>query len=336
MRKSMTGATGLVVAVGALVGTLLVAEGFLRVFHPIEWERPAHGDAPNVWSNLIHQPSAVPGLDYEIAPNDWNSKTRTREGINRFGLRGREPNEPKTDTRIAVLGDSFTYGLGVRARETYPAVLHRLLGERPDREPCEVLNLGVTAYALSDVAIAMKWKAFPLDPDLIIVGYVLNDPQIGASGQPIRVYYHQTRWWQHFHVFRLAAKAKRDWDCLRLGDGDYIRYLYEDAGTWSGVIDDLEKMRRDSRERELDVVFVIFPMIPEETWDEYPYLDIHERVAGAARAAGFPVLDLYAAMATESPSALRLGGGDWHPSAVGYDVAAGAIRDFLVAEGLLP
>ena len=324
------------VVVVASILALAGAELFLRLFAPVEFQRPHSRDDPTVWTSLIHQPSPVPGLDYEIAPDRWGSGAHRREGINSHGFRGRAPSDPKTGTRIVVLGDSFTYGLGVGVEQTYPAALERLLDETPGVGPVEVLNLGVTAYSLHDLAAVLEHRALALEPDLVIVGYVLNDPQIGTGGQPIRVFYHATRWWQHSHLLRLGAKAKRDWDVRRRGGGDYIRALYADDATWRAALESLGTMRTASRVHPVEVLFVVFPMIPEESWDEYAYGDIHDRVGAALREAGFPVLDLRAAMALHPPPALRLPGEDWHPSAYGYEVAAWAIRDFLVAEGFLP
>jgi len=323
------------VVLASLAVSLGGAEIVLRVAAPVEYEAPADRGDPSVWNSLIHRPSPTPGLDYEIAPNEFGSPAMTREGINRHGFRGREPSDPKMGRRIVVLGDSFTYGLGVGVPSTYPAQLERLLREVPGAGPAEVLNLGVTAYSIHDEAIVLERKVGALEPDLVLVGYVLNDPQVGTGGQPIRVFYHRTRWWQHSHLLRLAAKARRDWEVRRRGGGDWIRSLYEDPATWRAALASLERMRRASRDQGLEVVFVVFPMIPDETWEGYAYADLHERVGAAIRDAGFRVLDLREAFSRLPPRALRLPGEDWHPSPLGYEVAARAIRDFLLAEGLV-
>ncbi|MCA9753506.1 MAG: SGNH/GDSL hydrolase family protein [Gemmatimonadetes bacterium] len=314
---------------------LVAAEIFLRVFAPVAYEQPPDRSDPTDWNCLIHQPSAVPGLEYEIAPNTRQSPTQTREGINRFGFRGREPGESGAATRIVVLGDSFTYGLGVPARDTYPAALQRVLAQTPGVGPVDVLNLGVTAYSVYDEALVLAHKVAPLAPDLVIVGFVLNDPQSGTGGEPLRVFYHDVRWWQHSHLLRLIAEAWRDLGVRRRGAGDPIRALYAPGGDWEKVPATLESMRRTSRELGVEVVFVVWPMIPEETWTDYAYAGIHEQIDTAVRQAGFPVLDLRAALQEYDPAQLRLAG-DWHPTALGYEVGARAIRDFLVERQLLP
>lgn len=65
--------------------------------------------------------------------------------INSDGLRGREINTPKPPHtfRILAVGDSVTFGYGVREEDTYVKVLERRLneGESGGRE-FEVLNGG--------------------------------------------------------------------------------------------------------------------------------------------------------------------------------------------------
>ena len=102
----------LVVGVASVLA-LAGAELFLRLFAPVDFQRPDSGDDATVWTSLIHQPSSIPGLDYEIAPDRWGSSAHRRAGINAHGFRGPPPIEPKAGTRIVVLGDSFTFGLGV-------------------------------------------------------------------------------------------------------------------------------------------------------------------------------------------------------------------------------
>jgi lysophospholipase L1-like esterase len=73
--------------------------------------------------------------------------------------------------RIAVFGDSLTYGLGVDERETYPADLQRALGD--DR--FEVMNLGIVGLNSTQILSLMKEMIPKLHPDLVIYGVCLND-----------------------------------------------------------------------------------------------------------------------------------------------------------------
>lgn len=68
--------------------------------------------------------------------------------INAEGLRDYEYDyqRPAGVTRILALGDSVTFGWGVKLEDTYPKVLERLLNGGESRDRYEVLNCGVGNY----------------------------------------------------------------------------------------------------------------------------------------------------------------------------------------------
>jgi hypothetical protein len=63
--------------------------------------------------------------------------------------------------RIAILGDSFTFGLGVRQEFTFPEVTEKMLKSRLKQDNIAVLNAGVISYS-------------PLLEDLLFSGCVRN------------------------------------------------------------------------------------------------------------------------------------------------------------------
>jgi hypothetical protein len=68
--------------------------------------------------------------------------------------------------RIVVLGDSFTLGDEVGARESWPAQLGRL---RPE---LEIANLGMNAYGLDQSLLRLEQEGFALAPDEVWIGFV--------------------------------------------------------------------------------------------------------------------------------------------------------------------
>jgi len=72
--------------------------------------------------------------------------------------------------RIAMFGDSSTFGEEVNDEETVPALLE---GELRD---AEVLNFGVRGYGLGQMMLRMEDEAFALKPDhVVVVVYVPQD-----------------------------------------------------------------------------------------------------------------------------------------------------------------
>lgn len=66
--------------------------------------------------------------------------------------------------RIVTIGDSFTFGHGVEATETWPARLAQLL---PDTE---VVNLAVTGYGTDQQLLRLEKRGLAYKPDLVILG----------------------------------------------------------------------------------------------------------------------------------------------------------------------
>jgi hypothetical protein len=117
--------------------------------------------------------STTPGLEYELVPGasgaGWGSEVR----LSSAGMRDREyaRSKPPGVRRVAVLGDSLTFGTGLSAEQTYPDVLEERL--RADR--VEVLNFGVGGYDVADDAAVLEHAALAYEPDLVLVGYCVND-----------------------------------------------------------------------------------------------------------------------------------------------------------------
>jgi lysophospholipase L1-like esterase len=346
------GASRLLVSVVSLFFTLGLLEVGLRVVQGWTKESPPglsgrtfgpvddfSGSDPR--SIVIHRASSIPGLSYEMAPN---RELRARNGIviktNRFGMRGREPAAQKTDSpcRIAVLGDSYTLGLGVREEDAYPQVLEELLRLSPTAAHCqfEVLNFGVVGYSSSDEDLVLRHRALEFNPKVVIIGYVLNDPEIDPI-QPLHRYYSQHRWWQHFRLLRLPDEARTSWDIRRLGGGDYYVYLHAPGQRkWQSVVDAFRDIRDVSAQRNIKVLVAIFPEITKrfkgKPWTDYPYAKIHRQVSDLAVRDGFRVIDLREVFSQHPSEDVVLPGADDHPSVLGHAVAAQAIEQELLKE----
>ncbi|MFT7463625.1 MAG: lysophospholipase L1-like esterase [Pseudohongiellaceae bacterium] len=323
----------------SLSGLLLAAafaEGGLRLFAPVGYRAPRESIKGDAWFGMLNQPSPVEGLAYELAADArWMLWDDVPVLTNSLGMRDDEPRGGGGDAvRIAVLGDSVTFGVGVPARTTYASVLEQKLesGRESGARPFEVLNFGVSGYSSRDEALVLEHKALPLGPDLVVIGYVFNDPEIDPI-QPLHAHFHEPEWWQSSHLLRLLAKRSNRRAINDLGGGNYMRYLHHDPRKWGSVLqafDDIAALSAD-----FPVVLVIFPSIPgsaDADWTDYDFGDLHERVGVAARAAGFGVVDLAEAFSLHPPESLRVSATDGHPSVSGHTLAAETLAAFLLAD----
>jgi len=104
----------------------------------------------------------------------WLRTAPVIQEVNSYGFRG--PDVPPAlngrTRRLALLGDSFTYGVGVSEGETFAAELRRL--QRAGRGT-DVLNFGVPALNLEDVTQHYAVQARRWKPDVSLYFMWVND-----------------------------------------------------------------------------------------------------------------------------------------------------------------
>lgn len=118
-------------------------------------------------------------LRYELMPGGSVPANGPRAGINRFGLRGADPDLAPSRTRILCVGDSCTFGYApdVTDDKTYPAQLGRLLEEQhPGR--FAVLNGGMPGFCTLDCLNLFAYKGLDLEPAIVVIMVGWNDPKL--------------------------------------------------------------------------------------------------------------------------------------------------------------
>jgi lysophospholipase L1-like esterase len=163
----------LVLALGAVAATFLALEIAVRVAMP--------QDLAFFDGSAIKRRSERPGLRYELVPGGYAaSYVGVPVSVNRLGLRDREIAVPKAagTVRILGVGDSVTFGYGVRLEDTYLKVLERRLPHAArGGARYEAVNAGIEECGLDAYYHAVRTLGPLLQPDLVLVGIVLNDVQ---------------------------------------------------------------------------------------------------------------------------------------------------------------
>ena len=154
-----------VAAAGGVAVVLILAEIVVRIFglgpQPLAPRRfEPHGAIPFMTipnGPIAYRPNTTFESVYDPAGDSrgyLGPTGRVAYHINSYGLRG--PALPVRKQpgsyRIVCLGDSLTFGEGVKYPDTYPAQLRaRFAAAMPDRS-VEVLNAGVQTHATGDEA----------------------------------------------------------------------------------------------------------------------------------------------------------------------------------------
>ena len=147
------------------------------------------------------QPAKDQFVWYEVKPNlDELFKMKPMH-TNSKGLRDKEYPlaKPSNTFRIAVIGDSFTFGDGVSDEAVYHAIAENTLNVQSDSLQYELLNFGVAGYDLLNYYGVIESKALAYDVDLILIGFCGNNDDDLADeaqwDQPFTGYKHQQFSW---------------------------------------------------------------------------------------------------------------------------------------------
>ncbi len=121
-------------------------------------------DPDTLWHMVPTQTDAQPHVEFEYV-------------INSHGLRCPDfpLKKPGGEKRILTIGDSVTMGHGVAEGEAYPQLLQKYLDERLPDVSLRVINGGVNAYSTREELMFLRKKGMTYEPDVVIVGFVLND-----------------------------------------------------------------------------------------------------------------------------------------------------------------
>ena len=262
--------------------------------------------------------------------------------LNTEGFRDKDYDAEKKEniTRITGLGDSFTYGWGIKnISDSYLKVLETELKERNEKK-YEVLNFGVGGRYTDDELRILKENALKYSPDVVIIGYLPND--IRNVDKKIDEY----KWtkikvpldfWFRNYLYSffyleiqtnnviesLGKKPSYNEKMLEIFDSDINKDYNE--GVWK----DIKKL---SENEGFEVLIVIFPIMYK--FDDYPFIRIHDFVKEIAREKDFYVIDLLDTYRQYDADELILNKYDRHPNELGHKLAAEAIYDKLVNDDL--
>lgn len=280
----------------------------------------------------------APGLRDVVVFGDKRLSSSSR------GLRGRREHaipKPPGTLRVAVFGDSFTFGEEVSDEETFAHRLEELL------PGVEVLNFGVHGYG-HDQALLYLREALPLyQPDVVLVGHVNDDalrnmltfrsfakPRFRLAGETLHLegvpvptpeaVLAAAPWRSRFFDLVTMVRERLLWRWGdRIGESDRLTAAI------------LAAIFRESRAGGARPGVVLLPVWGELAVDDPAPLPGEQFVVNVAQREQVPCLRLRPLFVERA----RLGAeletvGHWGP--MEHQVAAGGIADFLRRERLLP
>lgn len=354
---------------GALLVALLMLEVAFRLVGPT---LPDRGPNNRLGIRVVVPPEKAPGLVQTLRPGFVGEVVypgygdvpeRTVEyAISSQGFRDREFEQPKPEgsVRIALVGDSVTYGTGVALEDTLPKQLERLLQERFPARRFEVMNCGVFAHNTTQQFAWYRFNIAQFEPDIVLVCTTIPD----ASGENIperevEEESSETRWVQRLGLtsgvwaaedlqdasfalrttmFLRRNSALADFTAHQLYNGlmgkahaHYYRLDWEPGSPGHAAVErSYARFAQEVRASGGLLLGAMYPTLVQLS--DYPYATEHATLATIAAGLDVPFLDLAPAFEGQDAPALQVHPHDHHPNPVAHGIAAEALTDFIVEQ----
>jgi len=296
------------------------------VYHTSQWSFPFS-------TRTVDMHGVVEAFSWD-RPTDANA--------NSHGFRTAEYTiaRPADTFRVAVVGDSITWGQGVKLPETFGVLLEQQLGEAlaPHDVAAEVLALGVCGSRLADDFMRIRAHVESLQPDLVVIQFFPNDLEYLVSYRRPELLGALVEHSNLLQAIRAVVEKERFWELVE---------LYSDPSSieWRLFLDVLDALDGWRQRTGTPVVFLCSPpfdrRIDGENFDGYTeleqYTELLDRPLAEMERLGFPVFDLLDTFRTRAGRRfLCVSEQDGHPNALAHVLIAEALRQHLEDEGLIP
>lgn len=253
----------------AVASFLFLSEMGLRLF----WEM-----APSV-RRPFYQRSKNPFIRYELIPNAESGSVK----INSAGFRGPEIkiDKPQDVYRVLMLGDSELFSFLLPEKDNLSRQLEKLLNEKSSGLKFEVINTGVEGYNTYQEFEVLKDKGLQYAPDLVVLNYVLNDPEPGEFYFGNNFFSRNSALYRYV-IYRVKkGLIKRERKRLKIKtEPDHFNYLHS-GESFLHLKNTILEMASMLGERKIRLVINIFPvssLAVKDFKENYPYGHLHQLI----------------------------------------------------------
>ena len=276
----------------------------------------------------LKRPVANPGLSFAHAPNRSAFLMGVPVSINSEGLRDREFSfeKPPDVYRVMMLGDSTTFGWGVRQEDTAAKFLERKLNaDLPPRyNRVEVMNTGVGNYDTVQEVTYYETIGWKYHPDLVVLVFFINDPEpvpVEKKGFLIDRSYLIAFATNRIDGVMRHAGVRPDWKT-------YYASLYDDDRPgFQACKKALLSLAASTRSHNAKLLVAILPELHQINGDSYPFRPAHQKIKDVMAAENVPVLELIDGLKDHGPEeTLWVTTLDDHPNAKANDLVSDQLK----------
>jgi len=308
---------------------LLVLEGLTRIFFTLNLDYQIEMSR---YAGLMKRQVIVKGSSHAHLPDQQAKLMGVGVTINAKGFRDKDYELKKPDNvyRIMLLGDSLTFGWGVKAENRFSDLLEaRLNKEVKDSKygRFEVINTGVGNYNTVQEVNFYEIQGSAWEPDMVILNFFINDAEpTPTKRSPFIIQYSYLAMWLWGRLDTMQRIVG-----VRDNFFDYYGKLYNDDQPGLNIMK--EALARISEITDKDRTKLLMVMLPElhVVGKEYKFADIYKRVKDFANQSGIThVIDLSDNFKGQEPDTLWVSPDDAHPNAKAHKIIAEGIFSHLL------
>jgi lysophospholipase L1-like esterase len=344
------------VNLATLVVTLLICFVVVETLLRLSWQVP--GNSSFGYPNGLHIPDDTKGYTYQpgfigLFPGRLYNNIEIR--INSKGLRDYEHNYTHNSKyRILGLGDSVTFGSGIKIEDTYLSVLERLIRKNIDKKS-DIIKTGINGYDFDQEYTYYIEELYKYNPDIVMIGVVLNDARIV---DPISVKewilkknnadtitktsqksFLNNLYTYNFYKMTLIQlthhkeiKAARD-----NYNREYFYYVYNlwKGEPWDNYSKKLIRLNDIAKSKKSRVVIVLFPYTQQFKYAEDYGRIPQEKITALALENGIEVIDLYEILNRKDYIQFYLRSDNTHLNEKGNKLVGEFIYNEMLKKGLI-
>jgi lysophospholipase L1-like esterase len=238
--------------------------------------------------------------------------------------------------RICFVGDSFTFGHGIKNIQDRFSDRIAVELKRDQTQKYRVSNLalpGLDTRRLVD-DLLYDWIRDKVQIDVMIYTFVLNDIEY-FDERTAEFYQRQQQTLPRFFLFRdtyfynLQYHRLKQFTKSQPSDYyDYLKHSYE-TEPWQRLVQKFDELQRLCDLNGIELQIVIFPFL-HNLGSDYPFRSAHAKLYAHFSSHHIPVLDLEPILAPHVSEGLAVSRFDAHPNERAHELAAEAIRGLLL------
>jgi len=244
------------------------------------------------------------------------------------------PRISNRDGIILGLGDSFTYGQGVKYDDIYLTRLENIFQQKGMN--VKVKNCGMTGANLPDIISTYTFESSRHFYPLVIYGFVLNDFHVNedfdktGNNDFINVINGMENrksnfWRKNFAIVNSIAYIIDKWKLHRYTVTAYID-AYE-GETAKSSFETLEQLNQAVHLNGGNLIILLFPLM--DNFEKYPFKGIHGKINEFCKKNDILLLDLLPAFSRYKDRDLWVHFIDHHPNEKAHEIAAEQLYEFI-------